>query len=99
MAAQYTERRRTGRRQPAARSAPSPVDYSVLSDEDLVDLIAARDVGALDALYGRHARTTLALALKLLGDRELAEEVVQESFLKIWRRPDAFVRQRGRLLP
>ncbi len=64
-----------------------------------MELLAARDVAALDALYGRHARPTFALALKLLGDRELAEEVVQESFLKLWQRSHAFDRQRGRLLP
>jgi RNA polymerase sigma-70 factor (ECF subfamily) len=75
------------------------VDYFALSDEELVALLAARDVTALDTLYGRHARATFALALKLLGDRELAEEVVQESFLTLWRRSDAFVPQRGRFLP
>jgi RNA polymerase sigma-70 factor (ECF subfamily) len=74
------------------------VDYRALSDEDLVDMLAGRDVAALDSLYGRHARASYALALKLLGDRELAEEVVQESFLKLWRRPDAFARERGRFL-
>ena len=53
---------------------------------------------ALDALYGRHARTTFGLAYRLLSDRELAEDVVQESFLTLWQRPAAFVPQRGRLL-
>jgi len=76
-----------------------PVDHSGLSDEDLVDCLAARDVAALNELYGRHAQATFALALKLLGEREQAEEVVQESFLKLWWRPETFVRQRGRFLP
>jgi len=75
------------------------VDYSLLSDEDLVERLATPDLDALDALYGRHARSVFALTLKLLGDREQAEEIVQECFLKLWRRPAAFARERGRLLP
>ncbi len=84
---------------PCRAESALPVDYSRFDDEDLVELIAHQDVAALDALYSRHARASFALALKMLGDRELAEEVVQDAFLKLWRRPEAFVRQRGRLLP
>jgi RNA polymerase sigma-70 factor, ECF subfamily len=74
------------------------VDLILLSDEDLVVRLAAHDVDALDVLYGRHARATFSLAYRLLGDREHAEDVVQECFLTLWQRPEAFTPQRGRLL-
>ena len=68
------------------------------SDEVLVDRLRARDVGALEALYDRHARALFSLGLKMLGDHEAAEEVVQETFLKLWQQPARYVPERGRLL-
>jgi RNA polymerase sigma-70 factor, ECF subfamily len=83
---------------PPAGEPIRSVDLTQFSDEELVERVAAQDVEALDALYGRHARATYSLAYRVLNDRELAEDVVQESFLTLWQRPDAFVPQRGRLL-
>ena len=67
-------------------------------DEVLVERLHARDVGALEVLYDRHARALFSLAVKMLGDHEAAEEVVQETFLKLWQQPDRYVSGRGRLL-
>src|SRR5215218_6995776 len=83
---------------PPAGELIRSVDLTLFSDEELVERVAAHDVDALDALYARHARVTFSLAYRLLGDRELAEDVVQESFLTLWQRPAAFVPHRGRLL-
>lgn len=49
----------------------------------------------LSALYGRYKRTVYGTGLKLLGDRSLAEELVQEVFLKVWRSSRAFDSSRG----
>ncbi|MBI2755148.1 MAG: sigma-70 family RNA polymerase sigma factor [Chloroflexi bacterium] len=73
-----------------------------LTDRDDTALVAALidgDADALDTLYQRHSRSVFSLAAHLLGDRGSAEEVVQETFVKLWRRPDAYQPQRGRLLP
>ena len=69
------------------------------SDEALAERIGRRDVTALEALYERHGRVLFSLAVKLLDDYHAAEEVVQETFLKLWQRPETYVPQRGRLLP
>ena len=73
----------------------------VARDSDEAHLIASLtrgDARALEALYERHGRAVYSVAFHLLGDIGAAEEVVQETFLKLWRRPDAYQASRGRLL-
>jgi RNA polymerase sigma-70 factor (ECF subfamily) len=74
-------------------------DYADQTDEALIELLGNRDVPALETLYGRHARAVYSLALKMLGDSTAAEEIVQECFLKLWRRPELYHASRGKLLP
>jgi RNA polymerase sigma-70 factor (ECF subfamily) len=54
-------------------------------DADLVARIAERDESALTTLYARFAGTLLALCTRILGQAGEAEEVVQETFLQVWR--------------
>jgi RNA polymerase sigma-70 factor (ECF subfamily) len=68
-------------------------------DARLVGAIATGDSAALEQLYVRHSRGVYSLALRLLTDSPAAEEVVQETFLKLWRQPSAYQPSRGRLLP
>jgi RNA polymerase sigma-70 factor, ECF subfamily len=75
------------------------VDHGELADEALAGLLARKDVGALEVLYARHARAVYSLALKMLAEQASAEEVVQECFLKLWRQPELYQAQRGKLLP
>src|SRR5215203_7407589 len=66
------------------------------SDEQLMDRLAGPEVeAALSALYDRYGRTVFGVGLKLLGDRSLAEELVQEVFLKVWRSSHTFDSSRG----
>lgn len=60
-------------------------------------LVAAGDGAALGALYDRYGTSVFSLALRMLGDRQLAEEVVQETFLRVWRQAAAFQMARGTL--
>jgi RNA polymerase sigma-70 factor (ECF subfamily) len=64
-------------------------------DARLGAALVARDQGALAELYQRHGATSLALARRVLGDRILAEEVVQEVFVRTWRAPDRYDPTRG----
>ncbi|HYU18644.1 MAG TPA: sigma-70 family RNA polymerase sigma factor [Chloroflexota bacterium] len=73
-------------------------DVTAVSDESLVDRLQRQDVRALEVLYERHARALFSLGLKMLADQEAAEEIVQETFLKLWQRPDSYLPSRGRLL-
>jgi RNA polymerase sigma-70 factor (ECF subfamily) len=68
-----------------------------LSDERLMEHLAGKEeVGAaLSALYDRYSRTVFGVGVKLLGDRSLAEELVQEVFLKVWRSSHTFDSSRG----
>jgi len=62
-----------------------------LSDEQLMRRLDGSEVeAALSKLYDRYSRTVFGVGLKLLGERSLAEELVQEVFLKVWRSAHTF---------
>lgn len=50
-------------------------------------------------LYDRYSGIVYGVALRVLGDTTAAEDVLQEVFLQLWRRPQAFETDRGRLAP
>jgi len=64
-------------------------------DADLLRRIAAGDVGAVDDLYERFRRPAFALARRILADDTLAEDVLQDVFVSVWRDPAAFDGLRG----
>lgn len=64
-------------------------------DDALLVAIQARDHDALTALYDRYGRLAFGLAYRLLGERGIAEDVVQEAFLNVWRRAAGFEVGRG----
>jgi len=66
-----------------------------LSDEILVAQVARGSNAALEALYDRYAPTVLGLTLKILGDRAVAEDVLQETFWRVWKSADTYQPQRG----
>ena len=53
--------------------------------EQLLSAVATGDMAAFRALYDLAAGRLLAIAMKILRDREAAEDAVQEAFLRIWR--------------
>lgn len=67
-----------------------------LSDEALVLLAARSEESALAELYDRYGRVAYGLALRVLRDRALAEDAVQEAFLAVWRTASKFVPERGK---
>jgi RNA polymerase sigma-70 factor (ECF subfamily) len=67
------------------------------SDAALVVAIGRWRQEALAEAYRRHAGAAFALARRLLVDRSLAEEVLQEVFLRLWNQPDRFDPERGSL--
>ncbi|MBU6321596.1 MAG: sigma-70 family RNA polymerase sigma factor [Patescibacteria group bacterium] len=54
-------------------------------DAELIAAYLAGDEAAFEALAERHLRGAYTLALRLTGEREMAEDVVQEAFVKAWR--------------
>ena len=71
-------------------------DLAHLSDEAVVALAARSDDGALAELYDRFGRVVYGLALRMLRDRALAEDAVQNAFLDAWRRADTFMPERAK---
>jgi RNA polymerase sigma-70 factor, ECF subfamily len=59
-------------------------------DARLVREVAAGSQDALAALYDRHGDAVFAAASRLTSDRQVAEEVVQETFLALWNRAELF---------
>ena len=66
-------------------------------DARLAERIRAGQAEALGELYDRHASTALATALRVVGSREEAEDVVHEAFVAVWRKIDRFDAERGAL--
>jgi RNA polymerase sigma-70 factor (ECF subfamily) len=62
----------------------------VTDDVALVRAVATGSQDALAALYDRHAGAVHAAASRLTADRQIAEEVVQETFLALWNRAELF---------
>jgi RNA polymerase sigma-70 factor, ECF subfamily len=69
--------------------------YRSLRDGQLVELVAQKDAGALEALYERYGRAAYSLARRILTDETLAQDVVQEVFLSLWRDARRFDAGRG----
>lgn len=68
-------------------------------DEELAARVAAGDADALAAIYDRYAAVVFAFLVRIVGDRAVAEDLLQETFLRLWRHADAFEEGRGRLRP
>jgi RNA polymerase sigma-70 factor, ECF subfamily len=67
------------------------------SDAVLVVAVARRDQGALAELYRRHGGSLFCAALRVLSVRPLAEEAVQDIFIRLWQNPERFDPARGSL--
>jgi RNA polymerase sigma-70 factor (ECF subfamily) len=69
--------------------------YLLLADEDLMSLAGSGDAGAFAGLYDRHSRATYSLAYRMMGERQAAEDLVQEVFLQVWRAAGSYRSERG----
>jgi RNA polymerase sigma-70 factor (ECF subfamily) len=61
-----------------------------VSDEALIEAIAQGDRHAMGLLYGRHSVRMYRFVLRMTGDATLAEDIVSEVFLEVWRHADGF---------
>ena len=78
----------------AAPETPQPP----ASDRALAARLAAREDGAIEAVYQRYARACFAYLLATLQDRGAAEDVQQQVFLEVWQRAPTYDPERAGLL-
>jgi RNA polymerase sigma-70 factor (ECF subfamily) len=74
---------------------PGSTDLRSLADEDLMQLLQRGDPRAFELVYDRHSGAAFSLAYRMVGRGNVAEDVVQEAFLSIWRSGARYERARG----
>jgi RNA polymerase sigma-70 factor (ECF subfamily) len=68
-------------------------------DADLVERLQRRDPQALAELYDRYGRLVYSLILRIVRDSGTAEDLVQETFLRVWNRVQGFDPHKGSVAP
>ena len=69
------------------------------TQREALDALRRGEAWALEEVYEGFSRPVFALLLRMTGDRASAEELLQETFLRLWRRREAFDSSRGSILP
>ena len=69
--------------------------YLVLADEDLISRVEVNDAEAFAVLYDRHSRPAYSLAYRMMGERQSADDLMQDAFLKVWRGAGSYRSERG----
>jgi len=69
--------------------------YQMLADEELMPLVNNGAPKAFAALYDRHSQAAYCLAYRMMGEKQAAEDLVQEAFIKVWRRAGSYRAQKG----
>ena len=79
----------------SAHGERSAGHLQVLADEELMQLLYRGNADAFEVIYDRHADAAFSLAMRMCRQRALAEDVVQEAFLSLWRSGARYDRNRG----
>lgn len=74
------------------------VIYQGLDDEELMERLVFKDLQAFRELYKRFGNLVYSTCLRIVRDNQVAEDMTQEIFIRIWRKPDRYVAQRGRFV-
>jgi RNA polymerase sigma-70 factor (ECF subfamily) len=70
-------------------------ELRALTDETLMQRVGDADALAFEVIFDRHAGAAFSLAYRMCGRRSRAEDIVQETFLSLWRRGGRYERSRG----
>lgn len=81
--------------EPASGSMLPPGDAPAATDEQLMARVADLDPAAIEALYERYSSMAFGLASRITGDPALAEDVVQDAFLGVWRSASRYAESRA----
>ena len=78
--------------------SPEEAVYQGLDDEELMERLVFKDLQAFRELYKRFGNLVYSTCLRIVRDNQVAEDIAQEIFIRIWRKPDRYVAQRGRFV-
>jgi RNA polymerase sigma-70 factor (ECF subfamily) len=73
-------------------------DYADLQDNELLGALQAGDLHAFEELFRRYSHLVYSTCVRVLEDAQAAEDMTQEVFLRLWRRPELYDPERGRFL-
>ena len=76
----------------------SDPEYRQLGDDELMRRLFYRDRRAFEAIFDRYGDLVYSMALRVLRDPHLAEDISQEIFVRLWSKPGSYVAERGRFL-
>jgi RNA polymerase sigma-70 factor, ECF subfamily len=76
-------------------SGSASLSLEQISDEVLMRAIAGGETWALETLYQRYGRLLYSLVYRMIADRQVAEDLLQEAFLSIWQRAVSYSPQLG----
>jgi RNA polymerase sigma-70 factor (ECF subfamily) len=76
---------------------PTRADDRDLRDEELVHRLSCGDVGALEAIIGRYENLVYSTARGIVRDDQLAEDISQEVFWRLWRHSEKYAEEKGRV--
>jgi RNA polymerase sigma-70 factor (ECF subfamily) len=86
-----------GKSPTGAGTSPTGSGPDEPGDPELVRRMQRGDEAALEALYARYGGLIFTLALRIVGDPELAREVLQDTFLRSWKGSESYDPRRGRV--
>jgi RNA polymerase sigma-70 factor, ECF subfamily len=69
--------------------------YALLADEELISLVEQSNAEAFALLYDRHSRASYSLAYRMMGEKQAAEDLLQDALLKVWRGAGSYRAERG----
>jgi RNA polymerase sigma-70 factor (ECF subfamily) len=69
--------------------------YLPHADEDLTSLVDGGESQAFAALYDRHSQAAYHIAYRMMGERQAAEDLVQDAFIKVWRGASSYRADKG----
>jgi RNA polymerase sigma-70 factor, ECF subfamily len=72
-----------------------PTDLRTLADEELMTLVRDGEPRAFEVIFDRHSGPAFSLAYRMCGRRAMAEDVVQEAFMSLWRSGARYDPRRG----
>ena len=79
------------------RTSNSETEIGPVDETAILTRIGQRDENAMEEIFRRYSGLVYSVALRVLRDSGQAEDVLQEVFLQLWRKPAAFVQNRGSL--